>query len=99
MASRGRLRVAPLAEEVFEEVAEPSPPSAKSKISRVEVSKVEALESSAGSPSSLKGAMAELIVLLAEFRVTQDMIGLRDLLKSALGLLVARIEVGMKLPR
>jgi hypothetical protein len=93
-----RLCLAALAEQILEEIAQSATALAKAKISRVNVAEIESVEAATGAATGLKRPMAELIIFLAELWVTQDVIGLGDLLESALGLLVAWVEVGMELP-
>jgi hypothetical protein len=96
---RPRLCLTALAEEVLEEITKPATTLTIMEISRVKIPEIEPVEASTGAAASFKRPMAELIVFLAEFWVAQDMIGFRDFLKAALGLLVARIKVGMEFPR
>jgi hypothetical protein len=84
-----------LPEEVVEEVAEPTP-LAKPEIPHIEVAKIEPFAPSSRTTACLKGTMAQLIILLAEFRAAEDVVSLRNLLETPLRLLVPRIQIGMK---
>jgi len=81
-------------EHIVEEVAE-STPLSEAEIPQVKIVEIEPLKPTAGAPTGREGAMSKLIVFLAEFRGTEDVIGLRDLFETAFRLLVAGVEVGM----
>jgi hypothetical protein len=91
---RPRLAFTPLAEEVLEEVSEAAA-FAEPEIAHIEIREVRPVKPAAATCSRLEGTMAELIVFLPEFGVAEDVIGLRDLLETALILFIPRVQVGM----
>jgi hypothetical protein len=101
LSTRGSacLVLAPLPEEVLKQIAETASPFAKPEVADIEIAEVRAFEPTAGARPGLKGAMTELIILLPEFRVAEDVIGLRDLLEPAFSLLIPWIQIGMVLTR
>jgi hypothetical protein len=93
------LAVAPLSEEIFEEIPEPTSTLAEPEITHVEIGEIRTFESTTGTSSRFKGPMPQLIVFLPEFGVAENMIGLRDLLETPLSFLVPRIQIGMMFTR
>jgi hypothetical protein len=94
---RPRLTLAPLPKQVLKDVAKTAPTLAKIEIAYIEIAEIRPVKSAACSGAGLKGAMTELIIFLPEFGITEDMIGFRDLLETALSLLIPWVQVGMML--
>jgi hypothetical protein len=97
-SGRSRLAFTPLSEQILEEISE-APPFAEPEIAHIEIREIRPVKPAAGTRSRVKGTMAQLIVLLPEFGVAEDVIGLRDLLETALSLLIPRIQIGMMFSR
>jgi hypothetical protein len=93
------LALAPLPEEIFEEIPKPASTFAEPEITHVEIGEIRAVESTAGPGSRFKSPMPQLIIFLPEFGVAENMIGLRDLLETPLSFLVPRIQIGMMFTR
>jgi hypothetical protein len=91
------LTLAPLPKQVFKNVTEAAPAFAKLEIAHVEIAEVRPVKPAACTSPWLEGTMTELVIFLPEFGSAEDMIGFRDLLETALGILVPWVQVGMML--
>jgi hypothetical protein len=88
-----------MSKQVLKDVTEAAPTFAKLEIAHIEIRKVRPVEPATCTRPRLEGAMAKLIVFLPEFGIAEDLIGLRDLLKTALSFLIPWVQVGMMLTR
>ena len=77
----------------------PPPPFAKIEIAHIEIAEIRPVKSTAGIGPGFEGTMPQLIIFFAEFSVAEDVIGLRDLFKTALSLLIPGIQIGMMFTR
>ena len=78
-------------------ITEAAPAFAKIEIAYIEIAEVRPVKSTARTCPRLKGTMTELVIFLPEFGIAEDMIGFRDLLETALGLLIPWVQVGVML--
>jgi hypothetical protein len=92
-----RLSLASLPKQVLKDVTEAAPTFAKIEIAYIEIAEVRPVKSAAPPCPWVEGTMTELVIFLPEFGITEDVIGFRDLLETALGLLIPWVQVGMML--
>ena len=87
-----------MSKQVLEEISE-APPFTESEIAHIEIAKIRPVKPATSTCSGFEGTVTQLIILLPEFGVAEDMIGLRDLLETALSLLIPGIQIGMMFAR
>jgi hypothetical protein len=92
-----RLTLASLSKQVLKDVTEAAPAFAKIEIAYIEIAEVRPVKSAARTCPRLEGTMTELVIFLPEFGIAEDMISFRDLLETALGLLIPWVQVGVML--